>query len=91
MKETTARHSRRNENAFSAIASRHFTRGKGKLSKRFNFSLPSRSIGMAVGAIPFGEIARYAEMTGQIDFWGFVFLVQSLDAEYVLIASEKSK
>ena len=64
---------------------------EGEIVEAFQFLTSSRSIGMAVGAIPFGEIARYAEMTGQIDFWGFVFLVQTLDAEYVLIASEKTK
>ena len=64
---------------------------EGEIVEAFQFLSSSRNVGMAVGAIPFGEIAQYAEMTSQIDFWGFILLVQTLDAEYVVIAGEKTK
>lgn len=67
------------------------TQNEGNIVEAFQFLSSSRSVGMGVGTIPFEAIARYAEMTGQIDFWGFITLVQILDAEYVTIASEKTQ
>jgi len=67
------------------------THDESEIVEAFQFLTSSRNIGMAVGAIPFGEIARFAEMTSQRDFWGFILLVQTLDNEYVTIASEKTK
>ena len=57
---------------------------EGEIVEAFQFLTSSRNVGMAVGAIPFGEIAQYAEMTSQIDFWGFILLVQTLDAKHCL-------
>lgn len=65
------------------------TNASTEIVEAFTYLSASRQIGMAAGPIPFSEIALYAEMTSQVDFWGFVFLVQQIDQEYVSIIGEK--
>lgn len=67
------------------------TQEEGEIVEAFQYLSSSRSVGMGVGPIPFEAIAYYAKLTGQIDFWGFITLVQVLDGEYVTIASEKTQ
>ena len=67
------------------------TNKETEIVEGFGYLSSSRQIGMTAGPIPFSEIAFYAELTEQPDFWGFVYKVQQVDAEYVRIVSEKNK
>jgi len=62
-----------------------------EIVEAFSFLNQSRTNAMSVGTIPFSEIVSYANLVEPVDFWGFIYLVQVLDAEFVSIMNEKQK